>query len=364
MRLKTFIKNNPIFLISLGLAIIMVILGRFDYRDINHGVILTIFGMMLTLGGLDHSGFLADASVRLIALSQNTRRLVFSMVLLSFIASFFLTNDVTVMTLLPIYLVILHYIPPFKGRILGAALIPVAANLGGIFFPFSNPQNLIIFDYYPLTTKTFITWTTPLLLVSFILVMAFPFFVERRSLETTIQKKTIGISLFLESLLGLLLMVFTVLGILPLIPVIILVILWALLRHPYLFKKGDYSLLGVFTCFFIILGNITTFSVVKNFLEELLQSDTSVFLGGILLSQGLSNVPTTILLTPFTSSARALLLGVNIGGLGTLVASLTNLIGYSLFKKYFPEEKHFFKIFTGVNLLLLLILSLIFWFTL
>ena len=140
----------------------------------------------------------------------------------------------------------------------------------------------------------------------------------------------------------------------------IITIITVLLLNKSLFKEVDYSLLITFIGFFIFVGNISTLEVVRNFMEGVLNSKESTYLSGILASQVISNVPATMLLSGFTSNFRELLLGVNIGGMGTLIASLASVISYKLYLGEFKEEGNtYFKTFTVYNIIGLILFTLI-----
>ena len=156
-------------------------------------------------------------------------------------------------------------------------------------------------------------------------------------------------------------MILVVLSVLPYQWVIPLVALVILFYRRELFKEVDYGLLLTFVSFFIIVGNIGEASFITDFLKSL--NGKQVYLAGLGLSQVISNVPAAFLIAPFTSNQQAVILGVNIGGLGTLLASLANLIGYNLFRIYYPDEtKKFLGLFSVVNFGLLFLLGTIFYF--
>ena len=158
-KVLNYFKNNKLLSFSFLLAIISCLIGRFSIGDIDFKVILTLFGLMLLIQGFEEIGFLRFVAQKLMHYSKDSRQLVQLMIILALIGSMFLTNDVAILTLLPIYLKILQILPQFKGRFLGAVLIIVAANLGSSFFPFGNPQNLYLYDFF-ITKNTFKTCLT------------------------------------------------------------------------------------------------------------------------------------------------------------------------------------------------------------
>jgi len=269
----------------------------------------------------------------------------------------FLTNDVAILTLLPIYLLLTRKEQQRTSVLLGAVYLIVAANLGSSLFPFGNPQNLFLFSYYQIslpqfmwTTGTFVGLSLLLLLVSIQLIPNTPLEILQ---EEPFEKK--------PALLNSGLFVLMILGIFSVLPISIPVLVVAAVvwfSNKRLFAKVDYRLLLTFLCFFLIVGNIQDLSLVTDHIRPYFQETHRAFLGSILLSQGISNVPAAILIAPFTDLEKAVLLGVNVGGLGTLIASLANLIGYKLLKQARPKEAGMFqKLFFIVNVVFLLLLG-------
>lgn len=134
----------------------------------------------------------------------------------------------------------------------------------------------------------------------------------------------------------------------------LITIVMVLILNKKLFSQVDYSLLITFIGFFIFVGNISTMDVVKNFMEGILNSPKSTFLASVLSSQVISNVPATMLLSGFTNHFKELLLGVNIGGMGTLIASLASVISYKIYTSEFGND-NYMKSFTFYNILGLII---------
>ncbi|MGX2946820.1 SLC13 family permease [Enterococcus alishanensis] len=356
-----FIKQNCLFSGAFLLAIIASFIGRFSLNFVDWKVILTLFGLMLVIQGFEVLGVLRFFAEKLLDYSNSNRQLIQLLVLLSLVGSMFLTNDVAVLTLLPIYLKLYIELKHFKGGIFGAVLIVVAANLGSSFFPFGNPQNLYLYHYYHVPLGQFLLWMAGLLALSCLFLFLLTLRIPKETLpkivaeNDTIDKK--GVLLF-SLLMGA--MILVVLGLLPDLWTVIGLILVVFCYQKDLLKRVDYLLLLTFVCFFIIVGNIAEAAVVRDILAQLLSSAKRVYLIAIALSQVISNVPAAFLMAPFTQYHQALILGVNVGGLGTLIASLANLIGLNIIKLYTPEQqKSFIKIFTLVNFSLLIAIGCI-----
>ncbi|AMB98747.1 hypothetical protein AWM75_01485 [Aerococcus urinaehominis] len=361
-QLILFIRKHSMVILSLSLALLSVIVGRFDWRFINYGVIVTLFGLMLVLGIFAESGLLKQASIFLVTKSANSRRLVQALILVAFLGSFLLPNDIAVLTLLPIYLQLLGYLPRFKGRVLSAALIVVAANLGGVFFPFSNPQNLVIYSHYGINFFEFMMWTLPLMLAGLFGVMVLSLLVAKAPISTQLSSQPVNYRLVIWASIGMLIMVAAVFGLINVYWASLGIAVFVLLFRPHFLRHVDYLLLLTFASFFIVVGNLSELTVVQDWLASNVNQKQTTYLAGVGLSQVISNVPTSILIAPFTEWPRQLLLGVNIGGLGSLVASLANLIGYNIIKPSLAiKTNHYLKVFLLVNLLLLVFLTLLFY---
>lgn len=359
-RLFSFFRNDLFFSISLLLAIIAVTLGRFSIQDINIKVIATLGVLMLIISGLDSTGILSYFGQVLVKKSLTLRQLIRYIVLLSFFSSMFLTNDVAILTLLPIYLRMTKVIANRQSVLLGSVYIIIAANLGSSFFPFGNPQNLFLYSYYDIPLLEFFYSTGLLAVLSLVLLMVSIQFIPKESLSLTITSNPFDHQ---KAVIYGLLMVVMIAGVFSIIPYLIAFIIVAaivLFWQPQLFRKVDYRLLCTFAFFFIIVGNLSQSEELINWLQKTFTNPVNTLLDGILASQVISNVPAAILLAPFTKYHQSILLGVNIGGLGTLIASLANLIGYKIVRIQIPNDcKLFTRNFYLINIIYLTLLTIV-----
>jgi Na+/H+ antiporter NhaD/arsenite permease-like protein len=342
-KIITFFRNDLLFTISFFLALIASFFGRFDSRFIDFQVVLTLFGLMLTINGLEKAGLLNFIGQRLLSTSHSLRALIRTIVLLSFFSSMFLTNDVAILTLLPLYLMITKALQERKSILLGAVYLIVAANLGSSLFPFGNPQNLFLFSFYDLPLITFLQITGLAALLSLLLLLgsiqllpASPLTVDKTT--QSFEKKYAVLYLGLMAL-----MIAGIFHVIPFIFATMIVAVVIFLVQKDLFRTVDYRLLLTFVCFFVIVGNISEQEKLIAMIQPFFKKEQQAFLGSIALSQVISNVPAAILIAPFTSFKKAVLLGVNVGGLGTLIASLANLIGFKLIKQALPQEQKLFQ---------------------
>ena len=240
----------------------------------------------------------------------------------------------------------------------------ISANLGGMLTPFGNPQNLYLYSYFNIPTGEFCGVMLPAFLLAVLLLVlaCLPIKPIKFSLDEdfgeklNFKKTTLYIALFLFSILIVFRVIPFLVGLL-----IIPVILFFVDRDAL--KMVDYGLLGTFFFFFIFAGNLARIEQVNSLMSALLEKDS--LLVSVLSCQFMSNVPTAILLSRFTENYVPLLLGVNIGGTGTLIASLASLITFNEFRLLHPEQtKKYLVIFTAVNAFFLIVLTVaakLFW---
>lgn len=226
----------------------------------------------------------------------------------------------------------------------------IAANLGSMLTPIGNPQNLFIYAHYHLTLAEFLSITAPITVLSAVLLFLASYTLEDRPLMLRFAKPS-GIPRLRIALLLLLfaLCLLNVLRLLPISFLLAIVIPACAFLDRKAFLEVDYKLLALFLALFIAVGNLTHIPGLQERPAELLAGHE--FWISLLLSQVVSNVPATVMLSPYTENYTALLLGVNIGGLGTFIASMASLIS---FKAYLSMRFHFarayFLVFTGANL--------------
>ncbi|MER1991955.1 MAG: hypothetical protein ABS864_05810, partial [Aerococcus urinaeequi] len=217
------------------------------------------------------------------------------------------------------------------------------------------------YSTYPVDFVSFMWWTLPLMVAGFILVMVATFFVEKRAAHTQVEGNAVDRSIVIQASIGMVLMVTAIFGLFNIFWTVAFIVAYVLLTNWRYLLQVDYLLLLTFASFFVLVGNITDLTLVQTWLAANISSKAMAYLTGLLASQVFSNVPTTILVSPFTDQAHSLLMGVNIGGLGTMVASLANLIGFTIIRNAMSmDSRAYFKIFTIINVIFVLILGLLF----
>lgn len=292
-------------------------------------------------------------------MTGNLRSLFILLIVITFIGSMIIANDMALITFLPLGYFALSVTKQEKYMAYLFVLQNISANLGGMLTPFGNPQNLYLYSYFNIPTVEFTQIMLPpfLVAVTLLIVACMPIKPIKFSLNDNFGEKLNKKKALLYGIMFL----FSILIVFRVIPfiaglIIIPVILFFVDRDSL--KMVDYGLLGTFFFFFIFAGNLARLDAVNELISSLLEKDT--LLVSILSCQFISNVPSAILLSRFTNDYPALLLGVNIGGTGTLIASLASLITFSEFRILHPEQtKKYFVIFTTANVVFLVILTIV-----
>ncbi len=355
-----FVKKEVVLCVSGLLAIIsafVVIPSReyIDYIDVR--VLAILFCLMLVMAGLQREGIFSKIATMLLLKTNNTRQLAFILIALCFISSMIITNDVALITFIPFSILVFEEANKREHIIYVVVLQTIAANLGSMFTPIGNPQNLYLYGISEMGMGQFLLHMLPLTIVSAVLLIVCIFFVKKEEIategigvkfETNMVKVIIYCCMFVICLL-------TVARVINYVMVFWICTVLMLITERKIFKNVDYSLLLTFVNFFIFIGNMGNIEIVRQGLQIIVNGRELVV--GILSSQVISNVPAAILLAEFTSDYKMLIWGVNIGGLGTLIASMASLISY---KFYATSEGSntgkYVKVFTGMNVMFLVIL--------
>ena len=373
--LKNILKNETVFCVSLLLAVLSAFFVRPDgvyltYPDWR--TIALLFCLMILVAGLRSKGVFTLMGHALLRRAGSLRALSAIMVLLCFFSSMIITNDVTLLTFVPFTMLVFR-MTGYEDRIVKLVVLEtIGANLGSMATPIGNPQNLYLYSISDLTAGGFAGAVLPYAGLSLLLLLAAVLAGKDEPLmEVEMEKKTekhpektekesgrrklvMEILPFLVLLLLCLLVVFRVL---PYIPVLLCVAVAVAVLNRRLYLEVDYFLLFTFLFFFIFVGNLKRIPLVSEALISAVKGRE--LLTGVLASQVMSNVPAAILLSGFTDRIQPLLTGVNLGGLGTLIASLASLISYKIVtREYPPSRGRFLKVFTFWNILFLALLLL------
>lgn len=363
-KVKYFLKTEAVLAISFIAALITSIfvppsLEYLSYIDLK--VLVILFCLMVIIAGLKDAGLFNVLAERMTSGAKNTRGLFLSLIMICFFSSMFITNDVALITFVPFSILVLTVTGQTDRMIFVTVMQTVAANLGSMLTPVGNPQNLYLFSYYNIGVSEFFRITVPVTIAGLLLIFIISaagkheqIFVQFKSKEKITNKFKLYIYLFLFAL-----SLTAVFRIVDCRYILTAVIAAVFIMDKKLFKSVDYSLLATFVFFFIFTGNIGNIESVRNFLSDLIKNQELIY--SVALSQVISNVPAAVLLSNFTENYKTLVIGTNVGGLGTLVASLASLISYKMYvKTENPHPAKYLMVFTIVNmgmLLLLLIFS-------
>lgn len=344
-RAIAFIKQEIVFILSFLLAVVscFFVTPSKEYIDyIDFRVLALLFCLMIVIQGFASIGVFHKLGETLLKKLSTTRALTLVLICLCFFSSMLITNDVALITFVPFTVLILQLANKMDRLITIVVLETIASNLGSMLTPLGNPQNLYLYTVSGMSLGSFILTLLPYSAIAFLLLVICTLFIRKESISiqmadehASAKEQTKGILptkglLILYSILFVLCLL-VVLHVLPFPVVLILVSIAALIFDRAVFRQVDYFLLLTFLCFFIFIGNMKNIPAVHEFLSRVITDHE--FLSGLLASQVISNVPATLLLSGFTDKWPALLIGVNIGGLGTLIASLASLISYKLYVK-------------------------------
>lgn len=362
-KVKDFMRRELTLCISFVAALVSCFfvppdgayLGYLDLRTLA-----LLYALMVVVAGLRHAGVFTLLAHRLCARAGSVRTMGITLVLLSFFSAMLITNDVALLTFVPFAVVVLGMAHQEKELIWVVVLQTVAANLGSVLTPVGNPQNLYLYSRYHLSMGDFFSATLPLWLISLTVVLLLSLRLSRSHVEVFLgeepglDKKSLILYLLLFCLC--LTVVLRIITWQLMLPLLIITLLFFDRRR---LKEADFMLLLTFVCFFIFAGNLARVPMVEQLLSRLLLGRELLI--GALASQVISNVPAALLLSGFTDSGRELLLGVNIGGLGTPIASLASLISLKLYShSEHSDSGKYLRQFSLVNFALLIALLLLY----
>ena len=359
-QIKSFIAKETVLFIAAVCAVLTMFLvppdaeywGYIDFR-----VLCLLFCLMAVVAGFKSVGAFQWLTFQLLRRINNGRILSITLVLLPFFCSMLVTNDVALLVFIPFTLSLLSQLSCSCHIVPIIVLQTIAANLGSMATPVGNPQNLYLYAAYNMSAADFFSVTLPLTAVSLLVLTAAacPLLPKKLPEQTLTDEKIAGAGKLLVFAALFVVCLLTVFRIIPYPATTILVVTVLLLTDRKLLKEIDYLLLVTFVCFFIVSENLGRVDAIRNFLQLLLTRST--LLTAVGTSQIISNVPAAVLLSGFTDQWRDMLAGVNIGGLGTPIASLASLITLKIYMRW-PDAKvmKFIGIFTVANIIGLIVL--------
>ena len=363
--LLPFLRKNVVLCVAIAAALITscivppdkAYLDYFDWKTLT-----CLFCVLAVVCAFKNIRFFFFLAQKIVKDFKNTRACVLALTYVTFIGSMLIANDMALLTFLPLGYLVLSTTGKKKYMAFTFIMQNIAANLGGMLTPFGNPQNLYLYTKFKIPTMDFVATMLPPFLVSVALItLCCILFVKKESLEIEEEKivlpkaKTIIYSLLFT------LSIIIVFRVIPFWIGLIVIPAFLLFMDRNALKKVDYCLLFTFVAFFIFSGNMARISAVKNLLDSLMQKNA--LLVSTLSCQAISNVPSAILLSQFTTTYKPLLLGVNIGGVGTLISSLASLITFREYVKHdHGGTKKYILLFSAFNFAFLIILLGVCWF--
>ena len=363
-KIISFMKKETVLTIATLLAVVSAFfvkpdrqyIGYIDFRTLG-----ILFGLMVIMQGFQRTGLFDRIGKSLLQKTGKLWQLILVLVMLCFIFSMLITNDVSLLTFVPFSILVLKKCGQEQAMIPTVILQTVAANLGSMLTPIGNPQNLYLYGLMDCSIPEFMGILLPYTVMTFVLLLLSLLCIRGKGQEiscrmeegTEIKQSRKHRNLIYGLLFLLALLV--VARILPYGVLVAAVFLYTIIFDREALKGADYALLVTFVSFFILIGNLGRISLIREALERFVSGRE--ILTGVLASQVISNVPAAVLLSGFTENYRDLLVGVNLGGLGTLIASMASLISFKLYTKCYKENRgRYLRWFTLVNIIYLFLL--------
>lgn len=360
-KIVKFIKSQPVLVIAFIAALITVFIIPPDMQYpgyINYAVLIQLFALMAAVAGLRSINVFEVLTSFMLRSAGTVRRLGQIFIIICFFTSMVVTNDVALLTFVPLTLLCMSKADE-KDLILAIVLETAAANMGSMMTPVGNPQNLFIYAEYGLTAEQFVKTTAPYGILSLVLLQLMTFLLSNK--ECTVpNEKPPAVDMRLMAVYAAMFIV-ALLSVFKVIPPVICLIITAaamFIADRKLFLKVDYALLATFVCFFVFVGNIARIEAVGEFFGKIM--DGREVIVSVILSQVISNVPAAVMLSGFTDKGNLLLLGVDLGGLGTIIASLASLISFQFYRKSENAKAgKYILVFSAVNFAMLAVMLIV-----
>ena len=354
------VKKNAVMFIALAAALITMLFVPVDVQYLEYFDYKTLTCLFCTLAivcALKNIRFFYMLAHKTVQLFKNARNSVLALTYITFIGSMLIANDMALLTFLPLGYLVLTTTGKEKYMAFTFIMQNIAANLGGMLTPFGNPQNLYLYTKFNIPTGEFMTIMALPFAVSILLItVCCILFVRPEPLQIADERIELDPK---RTVIYLLLFAFSIIIVFRIIPYwlgLIVIPAALMVMDKKALKMVDYPLLLTFVFFFIFSGNMARIDAVREAFSALLERNT--LLVSTLSCQVISNVPSAILLSQFTDNYRELLLGVNIGGVGTLISSLASLITFREYLKSNPgKSKYYITLFSAFNFAFLIILT-------
>lgn len=364
--IRSFVRKEIVLVISVAAALISCIFvvpdaAYFSYIDWH--TLALLLSLMVVVAGLRFLGVIRIMGEWVVSHMRSKMMIASSLIGLTFACSMFITNDVALITFVPFAIVVMHRakMDVFMGPVV--ALMTIAANLGSMMLPMGNPQNLYLFQTSQMNVVDFVALMAPYTGFAALLLAGFLFVLFRKSSKKTMEppghtekiKRRYSLGKCLRAgAYGLLFVVClcAVAGVIEVFFTCAVVVIVALFMDRKVFKRVDYGLLCTFIALFVFVGNMGRIPLIHEVVSQLV--DTAPVIASVVLSQVISNVPAALLLSGFSDQWGALIIGTNLGGLGTLIASMTSIISFKLVTaEGLVKRSAYLKTFTWYNVIFL-----------
>jgi len=339
MEFRKFVKREPVLVISAVLAVVSLfacpidVVASHDYGMIMKTICI-LFCFIIIVEGLKECNALNKLAEKVLIGKKDSRTLCFALVFLPFFTAMLFTNDVALITFVPFAILILRAAHLEKRIPVVLVLQTMAANIGSSLTPFGNPHNLYMFgmsEKYGFTLTEYELALMPIVAVGAVVLLLLTLTIKKESIEFEIEKEKDITSKgkLLVIIVLFFLSIATVIEFIPWIVTTAMVVIVFLVMMPKVFRTLNYSILLIFFLLFVFTNNIASIESVSAAITQMMAMDPMLTMVGV--SQITSNVPSTILLEPFTNNWRSVLVGADIGGFGTVIASMASIITLNLF---------------------------------
>lgn len=380
MRLKISLKKDVVLTIAILLALLSSLFVHPDKQYINYidyRTLILLFCLMSVMAGLRKIKLFDRVAATLVSRCTNEGQLIILLVVVVFFTSMIITNDVALLTFVPFTISVLNILPPnVKNRWMITLIVmeTISANLGSMLTPVGNPQNLYLYNVSGMSMGGFLLIMLPYSVLS--LVMLIIWIIIRCNSKSSNMDRNIKLDNMRNTnleisynsrdkrIIGMYFLLFilcllTVVKIIPFYITFAILLVCIIIFDRDTIKNVDYSLIFTFTGFFIFIGNVGRIPVFRDFLQGFISGKEMIT--AVLCSQIMSNVPAALLLTRFTDNIRMLIIGTNLGGLGTLIASMASLISFKFIQR---EDKNvngtYIATFTVANVVFLICLLVLY----
>lgn len=346
-----FIKKNIVMTVAFAAALITSIIVPVDSEYLGYFDVKTLtclFCVLAVVCALKNINFFYILAKKIVHCFKNTRMSILALVYITFIGSMLIANDMALLTFLPLGYFVLSTTGKTKYMAFTFIMQNIAANLGGMLTPFGNPQNLYLYTRFNIPNLKFMAIMAPPFIAAVILITVVCLFVKKEPLEIEDEKVKLDPKRTALYLVLFALSIAIVFRGIPYWTGLLIIPTVLFFADKKALHDVDYPLLLTFVFFFIFSGNMARIDMVRDFFSALLDKNTIIF--STLSCQFISNVPSAILLSQFTENYADLLVGVNIGGAGTIIASLASLITFREYVNHNPGKSgYYIKLFSIFN---------------